>query len=102
MGTSRAPHSAVVPAKAGTHNHKWMWSRTVSASVPQEKSRGMGPGSVRNRALGRDDEHGPSQRIQLSSPGSTGRSSTPRLPGLIERPLEYWIPAFAGMTSCGN
>ena len=35
---------------------------------------------------------------KLSSPGLTGRSSTPRPISLIERPLEYWIPAFAGMT----
>jgi hypothetical protein len=35
----------------------------------------------------------------LSSPGLTGRSSTPRLIRLTARPLEYWIPAFAGMTA---
>jgi len=35
---------------------------------------------------------------QLSSPGLTGRSSTPRPLGLAIPPLEYWIPAFAGMT----
>ena len=35
----------------------------------------------------------------LSSPGLTGRSSTPRPIGLIAGLPEYWIPAFAGMTS---
>jgi hypothetical protein len=35
----------------------------------------------------------------LSSPGSTGRSSTPRLLGSIAGFPAYWIPAFAGMTS---
>jgi hypothetical protein len=46
----------------------------------------------------------------LSSPGKsakrvfklmTGRSSTPRRLGSTALLLEYWIPAFAGMTS-GN
>ncbi|MEH2562649.1 hypothetical protein V1289_002276 [Bradyrhizobium sp. AZCC 2289] len=41
------------------------------------------------------------EQIQLSSPGLTGRPSTPRLLGSIERSLGYWIPAFAGMTSYG-
>ena len=45
-----AVHSAVVPAKAGTHNHRSLWLRAVSLSVPQEKSRGMGP------AFRRDDK----------------------------------------------
>lgn len=45
---------------------------------------------------------------QLSSPGKsakrvlenkTGRSSTPRLHRIPLKPLEYWIPAFAGMTA---
>ena len=40
------------------------------------------------------------QRIQLSSPGLTGRSRTPRRLGSSSGTLEYWIPAFAGMTSC--
>ncbi|MGY3235308.1 hypothetical protein ACVMAJ_002198 [Bradyrhizobium sp. USDA 4448] len=35
---------------------------------------------------------------QLSSPGSTGRSSTPRLRDSSRAAAEYWIPAFAGMT----
>jgi len=39
------------------------------------------------------------QRIQLSSPGLTGRSSTPRRLGSTSGALEYWIPAYAGMTS---
>ena len=34
----------------------------------------------------------------LSSPGPTGRSSTPRPIGSTTPSLEYWIPAFAGMT----
>ncbi|MGY4430450.1 hypothetical protein ACVWWO_002927 [Bradyrhizobium sp. F1.13.1] len=34
-----------------------------------------------------------------SSPGLTGRSSTPRLLGLSRTVSEYWIPAFAGMTA---
>ncbi|MGF6333897.1 hypothetical protein ABIB82_001091 [Bradyrhizobium sp. i1.8.4] len=34
-----------------------------------------------------------------SSPGWTGRSSTPRLLRIPPQPLEYWIPAFAGMTA---
>jgi hypothetical protein len=37
----------------------------------------------------------------LSSPGLTGRPSTPRLLGLITAVPAYWIPAFAGMTSYG-
>ena len=43
-------------------------------------------------------------RSQPSSPGLTGRSSTPRLIGSISASLEYWIPAFAGMTIsvCGT
>jgi hypothetical protein len=35
----------------------------------------------------------------LSSPGLTGRSSTPRPLRITAWPLEYWIPAFAGMTA---
>jgi hypothetical protein len=35
----------------------------------------------------------------LSSPDLIGRSSTPRLINLTALPLEYWIPAFAGMTA---
>src|SRR2546429_4553964 len=42
----------VVPANAGTHNHRRLWLREVSASVPKERSRGMGPG------VRRDDEDG--------------------------------------------
>jgi len=38
---------------------------------------------------------------KLSSPGLTGRPSTPRLLGSITGFPAYWIPAFAGMTSCG-
>ncbi|MEY9879267.1 hypothetical protein ABIA43_000801 [Bradyrhizobium sp. USDA 328] len=34
----------------------------------------------------------------LSSPGLTGRSSTPRLLGSTRTASAYWIPAFAGMT----
>ncbi|MGY2904325.1 hypothetical protein ACVWVY_003346 [Bradyrhizobium sp. URHC0002] len=37
----------------------------------------------------------------LSSPGLTGRPSTPRLLGSIASFPAYWIPAFAGMTSGG-
>jgi hypothetical protein len=35
----------------------------------------------------------------LSSPGLTGRPSTPRLLGVNSAFPAYWIPAFAGMTS---
>jgi hypothetical protein len=38
------------------------------------------------------------QQTLSSSPGLTGRSSTPRALVLIADVLEYWIPAFAGMT----
>ncbi|SFI22253.1 hypothetical protein SAMN05216525_10633 [Bradyrhizobium sp. Gha] len=34
----------------------------------------------------------------LSSPDLIGRSGTPRLLRITARPLEYWIPAFAGKT----
>ncbi|SDN64173.1 hypothetical protein SAMN05444050_2054 [Afipia sp. GAS231] len=34
----------------------------------------------------------------LSSPGLTGRPSTPRPLGSISGFPAYWIPAFAGMT----
>ncbi len=37
----------------------------------------------------------------LSSPDLIGRSSTPRPLGFASAALEYWIPAFAGMTTCG-
>jgi hypothetical protein len=37
----------------------------------------------------------------LSSPGLTGRSSTPRLLDSNSGFTAYWIPAFAGMTSGG-
>jgi hypothetical protein len=37
---------------------------------------------------------------KLSSPGLTGRSSTPRLLDSIASFPTYWIPAFAGMTRC--
>ncbi len=37
----------------------------------------------------------------LSSPGLTGRPSTPRPIGLTSDFPAYWIPAFAGMTSGG-
>ena len=33
--TLRASHSAVVPAKAGTHNHRRTWLRAVSATLRQ-------------------------------------------------------------------
>jgi len=39
-----------------------------------------------------------SSHTPLSSPGLTGRSSTPRLLGSSRTAAEYWIPAFAGMT----
>jgi hypothetical protein len=55
----------------------------------------MGPGLRRDDMVcGRC-----SQQIQPSSPGLTGRSSTPRLLVSISGSLEYWIPAFAGMTT---
>jgi hypothetical protein len=38
----------------------------------------------------------------LSSPGLTGRTSTPRLLDSITGFPAYWIPAFAGMTSYGG
>ena len=38
------------------------------------------------------------KQTKLSSPGLTGRSSTPRRLDHSRAPLEYWIPAFAGMT----
>jgi hypothetical protein len=38
------------------------------------------------------------QHTLPSSPGLTGRSSTLRTLVLITDALEYWIPAFAGMT----
>src|SRR5215204_2597308 len=46
--SARALSPRVVPAKAGTHNHRRPWLREVSANVPQEKSRGMGPGVRRD------------------------------------------------------
>jgi hypothetical protein len=46
----------VVPAQAGTHNHDRLLLRRTSPRVPNEKPRRMGPGPVRKRALGRDDE----------------------------------------------
>jgi hypothetical protein len=36
----------------------------------------------------------------LSSPGLTGRPSTPRLLDSSTGFPAYWIPAFAGMTNC--
>ena len=64
---------------------------------PIETTRRMGPG------LRRDDEVDCTRAPQTppSSPGSTGRSSTPRLLGSTAGFPAYWIPAFAGMTSCG-
>jgi len=41
------------------------------------------------------------RQTPLSSPGLTGRPSTPRPLDSTTPPLEYWIPAFAGMTSGG-
>jgi hypothetical protein len=38
---------------------------------------------------------------ELSSPGLTGRPSTPRLLDSIAGFPAYWIPAYAGMTSDG-
>jgi hypothetical protein len=40
-----------------------------------------------------------SQHNQMSSPGLTGRPSTPQRLMLISSALEYWVPAFAGMTA---
>jgi hypothetical protein len=40
-----------------------------------------------------------SPQTPLSSPGWTGRPSTPRLIGPIASFPEYWVPAFAGTTS---
>ena len=40
-------------------------------------------------------------RTPPSSPGLTGRSSTPRPVDLNSGFPAYWIPAFAGMTSGG-
>jgi len=39
------------------------------------------------------------QHAPPSSPDLIGRSSTPRIVGSISTALEYWIPAFAGMTT---
>ncbi|MEH2614139.1 hypothetical protein V1293_006428 [Bradyrhizobium sp. AZCC 1693] len=39
--------------------------------------------------------------IPLSSPGLTGRPSTPRPIGPTTGFPAYWIPAFAGMTNGG-
>jgi Thiazole biosynthesis protein ThiG len=41
---SCATLSPVVRAKAGTHNHRFLLGPQASAKVPQERSRGMGPG----------------------------------------------------------
>jgi hypothetical protein len=63
---------------------------------PNDRTRRMGP------CVRRDDEgcvH--SQQTPLSSPGLTGRPSTPRLLGLNSGFPAYWIPAFAGTTSGG-
>src|SRR5690349_5135289 len=57
-----------------------------------EREGGVSAHLVRRFAL-RNDE------APQSSPGLTGRSSTPWLLGFTARPLEYWIPAFAGMTA---
>jgi hypothetical protein len=40
-----------------------------------------------------------SHHNQRSSPGLTGRPSTLRRLGFTINVLEYWIPAFAGMTT---
>jgi hypothetical protein len=75
--------------------------RGYERSLPpycNETTRRMGPCFRRDDGLRWDR----ALHTLPSSPGLTGRSSTPRLLGSTARPLEYWIPAFAGMTSCGR
>src|SRR5690349_21159187 len=44
-----------------------------------------------------------SNSLPRSSPGLTGRSSTPETVALIDRPLEYWMPGLKrGMTAEGH
>jgi hypothetical protein len=50
MTASLATPSPVVPAQAGTHNHRRWFGGTSFAVVSKERSQGMGPG------LRRDDE----------------------------------------------
>jgi hypothetical protein len=72
--------------------------RGYGRSLPEcqnGRTRRMGPGVRRDDAW----QHERAHQIQLSSPGLTGRPSTPRRLGKTPMPLEYWIPAFAGMTT---
>ncbi len=61
---------------------------------PTDTARRMGPCFRRDDVLRE-------RQITMSSSGLTGRSSTPRRLDSNSKPLEYWIPAFAGMTSGG-
>src|SRR2546429_448554 len=63
---------------------------------PNAAARRVGPRLRGDDALRDGRERHP----QPSSPGWTGRSSTPRRLGSCSSALEYWIPAFAGMTRC--
>src|SRR5258708_3815607 len=58
-------------------------------------ARRMGP-----RVRGDDElKQSPPRHHQPSSPGLTGRPSTPRRRDSITGAWDYWIPAFAGMTT---
>ena len=74
------------------------FERRLTPRRHQERSRGMGP------CVRRDDGVGCSRtpHTPLSSPGLTGRPSTPRPIASPSGFPAYWIPAFAGMTSGGG
>ena len=81
------------PIAAGRRGYKRYLTPCPNAATPR-----MGPRLRGDDALRDGRERHP----QPSSPGLTGRSSTPRRLGSCSSALEYWIPAFAGMTACGR
>ena len=93
----RAHSPPVVPANAGTHNHRGRGDGRYLRQRPDDRTRRMGP------CVRRDDEgcvHSP--QTPLSSPGLTGRPSTPRPIGLNSGFPAYWIPAFGAIALGGD
>jgi hypothetical protein len=72
---------SVVPAKAGTHNHRRWFCEGVFRSTPQEGLRSMGPG------VRRDDDN-----LHLTSP-SSARSRDPLAQATLRtrttRPIDF-------------
>src|ERR1700676_317138 len=86
--------TAVVPAKAGTHNHRCLLGRRQLAACPNEGPRRMGPCSGPGRQV-----DGFSSSLRTQGPITTGLCWEERqLAACLNRGRGVWVPAFAGTT----